>query len=216
MVIFWILLGVIACERVAELVVSARHAKALLGRGGVEYGFGHFPVMIVLHVGLIAGCVLEPLLAGRTFLPALGFPMLALTVLANVLRWWCITTLGERWTARVIVLPRAPLVRSGPYRWFAHPNYVAVVVEGFALPLTGSAWITAAAFTVLNAALLTVRIRCEVGALAAAAPGGGQPPAMRIPGTAASWPAGDAMPGGSATPDAGAAGTGAPDSAGIA
>jgi methyltransferase len=166
MVIFWILLGVIACERVAELVVSARHAKALLGRGGVEYGFSHFPVMIVLHVGLIAGCVLEPLLGGRAFLPALGFPMLALTVLANVLRWWCITTLGERWTARVIVLPGAPLVRSGPYRWFAHPNYVAVIIEGFALPLTGSAWITAIAFTVLNAALLTVRIRFEVPALA--------------------------------------------------
>lgn len=180
MVIFWVLLGVIACERVAELVVSARHAKALLGRGGVEYGFSHFPVMIAVHVGLIAGCVLEPLLGGRSFLPALGFPMLALTVLANVLRWWCITTLGERWTARVIVLPGAPLVRSGPYRWFAHPNYAAVIVEGFALPLTGSAWITAIAFTVLNAALLTVRIRCEVGALAAAAPGG---PASRERGT---------------------------------
>jgi methyltransferase len=223
MVIFWVLLGLIACERVAELVVSARHAKALLGRGGVEYGFGHFPVMIVLHVGLIAGCVLEPLLAGRTFLPVLGFPMLALTVLANVLRWWCISTLGERWTARVIVLPGAPLVRSGPYRWFAHPNYVAVIVEGFALPLTGSAWITATAFTVLNAALLTVRIRCEVRALAAAAPGAARPPAMPVPGTAASWPAGDALPGsaddalpaGTTTPDAGNAGTEAADSAGI-
>lgn len=170
MTVYWALLSVIACERVAELVVSARHANALLRRGGTEYGFGHFPVMIALHVGLIAGCVLEPLLGHRTFIPALGFPMLALTVLANGLRWWCIATLGERWTARVIVLPGAPLVRSGPYRWFAHPNYVAVIVEGAALPLTGSAWITACAFTVLNAALLTVRIRCEAAALAAAAP----------------------------------------------
>ena len=195
MVIFWVLLGVIACERVAELVVSARHAKALLGRGGVEYGFSHFPVMIAVHVGLIAGCVLEPLLGGRSFLPALGFPMLALTVLANVLRWWCITTLGERWTARVIVLPGAPLVRSGPYRWFAHPNYAAVIVEGFALPLTGSAWITAIAFTVLNAALLTVRIRCEVGALAAAAPSG---PASRERGTEEAGAAGTG-PSGSGT-----------------
>ncbi len=169
MTVFWTLLAVIACERVAELVVSARHANALLRRGGVEYGFGHFPVMIALHVALIAGCVLEPLLGHRTFIPALGWTMLAVTVAANVLRWWCIATLGERWTARVIVLPGAPLVRSGPYRWFAHPNYVAVIVEGAALPLTGSAWITACAFTVLNAALLTVRIRCESGALAAAA-----------------------------------------------
>jgi methyltransferase len=168
--VYWVLLSVIACERVAELVVSARHANALLRRGGVERGLGHFPVMIALHVVLIAGCVLEPLLGHRTFIPALGFPMLAVTLLANGLRWWCIAALGERWTARVIVLPGAPLVRSGPYRWFAHPNYVAVIVEGAALPLTGSAWITACAFTVLNAVLLTVRIRCEVAALAAAAP----------------------------------------------
>lgn len=169
MIVFWVLLGVIASERVAELVVSARHATGLLRRGGAEYGFGHFPVMIVLHVGLIAGCVLEPLLGHRTFIPGLGWPMLAVTIAANALRWWCIATLGERWTARVIVLPGEPLVRSGPYRWFAHPNYVAVIIEGFALPLTGSAWITASAFTVLNAALLTVRIRCEVKALATTA-----------------------------------------------
>jgi methyltransferase len=168
--VFWTLLSLIACERVAELVVSARNANALLRRGGVEYGLRHFPVMIVLHVALLAGCVLEPLLGHRTFIPALGFPMLAVTVLANGLRWWCIATLGGRWTARVIVLPGAPLVRSGPYRWFAHPNYVAVIVEGAALPLTGPAWITACAFTVLNAALLTVRIRCETRALATAAP----------------------------------------------
>ncbi len=170
MTVYWALLAVIACERVAELVVSARHANALLRRGGVEYGFGHFPVMVALHAALIAGCVIEPLLGHRAFIPALGWTMLAVTVAANALRWWCITTLGERWTARVIVLPGAPLVRSGPYRWFAHPNYVAVVIEGAALPLTGSAWITACAFTVLNAALLSVRIRCETAALATAAP----------------------------------------------
>jgi methyltransferase len=170
-IVYWTLLAVIACERVAELAVSARHAKALLRRGGVEYGLDHFPVMIALHVALIAGCVLEPLLGNRAFIPALGFPMLAVTILANVLRWWCIASLGDRWTARVIVLPGAPLVRSGPYRWFAHPNYAAVIVEGAALPLTGSAWITACAFTVLNLALLTVRIRCETRALATVAPG---------------------------------------------
>ncbi|HEX3711716.1 MAG TPA: isoprenylcysteine carboxyl methyltransferase family protein [Trebonia sp.] len=170
MTVYWTLLSVIACERVAELVVSARHANGLLRRGGTEYGFGHFPVMIVLHVGLIAGCVLEPLLAHRSFIPALGWPMLAVTLAANGLRWWCIATLGDRWTARVIVLPGEPLVRSGPYRWFAHPNYVAVIVEGAALPLTGSAWITACAFTAANAVLLTVRIRCEARALASAAP----------------------------------------------
>jgi methyltransferase len=168
MTVYWALLCVIACERVAELVVSGRHATALLRRGGKEYGFSHFPVMIVLHAGLIAGCVAEPLALHRTFVPALGATMLAVTVAANLLRWWCISVLGERWTARVIVLPGVPLVRSGPYRWFAHPNYAAVIIEGFALPLTGSAWITAIAFTLANGVLLTVRIRCEAAALATA------------------------------------------------
>jgi methyltransferase len=179
MIVFWVLLGLIACERVAELVVSARHASALLRDGGAESGFGHFPVMVALHAALLLGCVLEPVLLHRAFIPALGYPMLAVVIAANGLRWWCITTLGVRWTARVIVLPGRPLVRSGPYRWFAHPNYVAVIVEGAALPLVGSAWITATCFTVLNAVLLTVRIRCEVRAL-------------RTAGTADSPPAGPA------------------------
>jgi methyltransferase len=171
--VYWGLLAVIAIERVAELVVSQRHAVASLRAGGVESGRGHFPVMVALHVALLAGCVAEPLALHRSFIPALGYPMLVVVVAANALRWWCIHTLGSRWTARVIVIPGLPLVRSGPYRWFAHPNYVAVVIEGAALPLVGSAWITALTFTVLNAALLTVRLRCETRALAAAAPEGG-------------------------------------------
>jgi methyltransferase len=170
--VYWALLAVIAVERLAELVVSQRHASAGLRGGGVEAGARHFPVMVALHVGLLAGCVAEPLALHRSFIPALGWPLLAVVVAANALRWWCIATLGPRWSARVIVVPGAPLVRSGPYRWFAHPNYAAVIVEGAALPLVGSAWITAAAFTALNAALLTVRIRCETRALAAAAPAG--------------------------------------------
>jgi methyltransferase len=168
MVVYGTLLAVIGIERVCELVVSTRHANASLRRGGVESGAGHFPVMVVLHALLIVGCAVEPLAAHRTFIPALGYPMIALVVLANGLRWWCIATLGPSWSARVIVIPGMPLVRSGPYRWFAHPNYVAVVIEGAALPLAGSAWITAGAFTALNAALLTVRLRCETRALAVA------------------------------------------------
>ena len=166
--VYWALLAVICVERVCELVVSSRHANASLGRGGVESGAGHFPVMVALHVALLVGCVVEPVVAHRTFIPALGWPMIALVLAANGLRWWCIATLGPYWSARVIVIPGTTLVRSGPYRWFAHPNYVAVIVEGAALPLAGSAWITACAFTVLNAALLTVRLRCETRALAAA------------------------------------------------
>ena len=168
--IYYALLVVIAFERVAELAVSQRHAAESLRQGGMESGRGHFPVMVALHTGLLIGCWAEPLALHRVFLPALFWPMFALVVGANALRWWCIATLGPRWSARVIVMPGIPLVRTGPYRWFAHPNYVAVVVEGAALPLAGSAWITACTFTVANAALLTVRLRCETRALAAAAP----------------------------------------------
>jgi methyltransferase len=171
MVTYWVLLAVIGCERVAELTVSQRHAAAALRQGGVESGRGHFPVMVALHAALLAGCVAEPLALHRAFVPALAWPMIAVVAAANTLRWWCVATLGERWTARVIVIPGMPLVRTGPYRRFAHPNYVAVVVEGAALPLVGGAWITACAFTLLNGGLLTVRIRCEGRALAAAAPG---------------------------------------------
>jgi methyltransferase len=109
-------------------------------------------------------------LADRPFLPWLGWPMLALVLGSQALRWWCIATLGPRWNTRVIVVPGLPLVSRGPYRWLRHPNYVAVVVEGLALPLVHTAWVTALAFTAVNAVLLLrFRIPAEERALRAAA-----------------------------------------------
>ena len=163
-----VLLVLVALERLAELVVSTRNARAAKARGGVETGQGHYPAMVALHTGLLLGCAAEVLLADRPFLPWLGWPMLGLVVASQALRWWCIRTLGERWNTRVIVVPGLALVTGGPYRWFRHPNYVAVVVEGVALPLVHTAWITAVLFTALNFALLTVRLRCEEAALATA------------------------------------------------
>ncbi|MFD5049950.1 isoprenylcysteine carboxyl methyltransferase family protein [Streptomyces tendae] len=160
----------VAAERLAELVVARRNAAWTLARAGVEHGRGHYPVMVALHTGLLACCLLEPPLADRPFLPALGWPMLALALLAQALRWWCIATLGPYWNTRVIVVPGARLIGAGPYRFLRHPNYVAVVVEVAALPLVHSAWLTAAVFTAANAMLLTVRLRCENTALAQVAP----------------------------------------------
>jgi methyltransferase len=167
MFVYYALLLAVGFERIAELVVAKRNAAWSMARGGVETGRGHYPVMVVLHTGLLAGCLVEPLVAHRTFSPALGWPMIALELAAQALRWWCIATLGPRWNTRVIVVPDLPLIRTGPYRRLNHPNYVAVVIEGFALPLAGSAWITAGAFAFLNAILLTVRLRCETRALGA-------------------------------------------------
>lgn len=163
--LFMLLVAAVGLERIAELVVSARHVGRAKMRGGVERGFGHYPAMVVVHTGLLVGAVVEVVLADRPFLPGLGWPMLALVLGAQALRWWCIRTLGEQWSTRVVVVPGAPLVTRGPYRFLRHPNYVAVVVEGIALPLVHTAWVTAAAFTVANAAVLRVRIRCEEAAL---------------------------------------------------
>ncbi|MFI5507955.1 isoprenylcysteine carboxyl methyltransferase family protein [Mycobacterium sp. NPDC051804] len=160
------LIAVIAVERLAELIVSKRNWAWSRERGGVEFGTGHYPVMVVLHVSLLAGCLIEVFAFQRPFIPALGWPMLAIVVAAQVLRWWCIATLGHQWNTRVIVVPGATRVTGGPYRVIPHPNYVAVVLEGIALPLVHSAWITALVFTVLKAELLRTRIKVENGALA--------------------------------------------------
>jgi len=163
--LFAALLAVVGLERCAELVVSSRNIRAAKARGALERGRGHYPVMVVLHLGLLVGALVEVLVADRPFHAWLGIPMLALVLASQGLRWWCIRTLGPQWNTRVVVLPGAGRVRTGPYRWLAHPNYVAVVVEGLALPLVHTAWVTALVFTVANAVLLRTRIRCEEAAL---------------------------------------------------
>jgi len=155
----------VGLERLAELVVSQRNTAWSFRRGGREYGAGHYPAMVCLHTGLLVGCVAEVELADRPFVAWLGWPMLAVVLGSQALRWWCISTLGHQWSTRVIITPGLPLVSRGPYRWLKHPNYVAVVAEGAALPLVHGAWLTAVTFTVLNALLLRVRIGVENAAL---------------------------------------------------
>jgi methyltransferase len=162
---YYLLILAVGIERLVELVVAQRNARWSFTQGGKEFGRRHYPVMVVLHTALLVGCVVETWGLQRPFLPWLGWPMVAVLVLSQGLRWWCISTLGKRWNTRVIILPEAPLVQGGPYRFFHHPNYVAVVAEGFALPLVHTAWLTALCFTVANAILLTVRIRVENSAL---------------------------------------------------
>jgi methyltransferase len=161
-----LLIAAVAAERLAELVVAQRNLAWSRERGGVEFGAGHYPAMVALHTGLLVGCLAEVYLLDRPFLPWLGWPMLAIVVAAQVLRWWCITTLGRQWNTRVVVIPGAARIDGGPYRLLPHPNYVAVIAEGIALPLVHTAWITALVFTVLNAALLSRRISSENAALA--------------------------------------------------
>jgi methyltransferase len=156
------LLVVLFCgERLAELVIARRNERWSRSHGGVEFGAGHYPVMVGLHSGLLAGALIEVWLGHRPFVPVLGWPMLALLAASQGLRWWCIATLGPQWNTRVLVLPGGRRITAGPYRFLSHPNYVAVVIEGVALPLVHTAWITAMCFTAANAGLLRVRIRTE-------------------------------------------------------
>jgi methyltransferase len=166
MAFYLVLILAVGAERVAELVVSRRNLAWARRRGGREQGFGHYPFMVVLHFSLLVACLVEA--AHRSFIPALGWPMIALVVLAQALRWWSIATLGPRWNTRIIVIPGVPLVEAGPYRWLRHPNYVAVVLEGIALPMVHTGWFTAVSFTVVNAGLLRVRIASESTAMAQA------------------------------------------------
>ena len=162
---YYLLILAISVERLVELIVSKRNARWAFAQGGKEFGRRHYPVMVTLHTALLLGCIVEVWALHRPFIAWLGWPMLALVALSQALRWWCVTTLGRRWNTLVIVMPQAPLVRRGPYRWLHHPNYVAVVAEGVALPLVHTAWLTAACFTLANTLLLAVRIKVENAAL---------------------------------------------------
>jgi methyltransferase len=168
-VLFTALVLAVGVERLVELAVSKRHAAWAFSRGGKEFGRGHFPAMVALHTALLVGAIAEVWIFERPFVPVLGWVALALVIASQSLRWWCIATLGRQWNTRVIVVPGLPLVSRGPYRLLNHPNYVAVLLEGAALPLVHSAWATAVGFTVLNAALLARRIQVEERALATVA-----------------------------------------------
>ncbi|WP_318653862.1 isoprenylcysteine carboxyl methyltransferase family protein [Anaeromyxobacter oryzae] len=177
------LLGLVALERVVELAVSTRNARRTLARGGVERGRGHYPVMVAFHAGVLAACAAEPVVWPEPAWPVAATAGAALAVAAaQALRWWAVGTLGERWSTRIVVVPGAAPVVSGPYRWLRHPNYVAVAVELAALPLALGAWRTAIAATLGNAALMAIRIPAEERALGpawaaafAARPRGGGP-----------------------------------------
>jgi methyltransferase len=162
------LLAAVAAERGVELLVSARNARRLRARGGVEHGRGHYPALVFFHASLLAACALEPLALPAAWPAEVALAAAAAVVAAEALRWWAVASLGGRWTTRVITLAGVPPVRRGPYRWLRHPNYLAVAIEVAALPLALGAWRTAIGASAVNAALLWVRIGVEERAMGVA------------------------------------------------
>jgi methyltransferase len=153
------LLAFVTAERLAELLIARANTKRLLANGGREVGAGHYPLIIALHAGWIIS--LWWLAPGRP----LVLPLLGLFVLFQALRLWTLATLGKRWTTRIITVPGETLVRRGPYRFVDHPNYLVVIGEIALLPLVFGLWQVALVFSLLNAAILWVRIRAENRAL---------------------------------------------------
>lgn len=157
-------LVVLAIQRAHELRLSADNTRRRIALGAVEHGAGHYPALVALHVAFPLALIVEVLWLRAQPLPA--WPLwLALLLVAQALRFWAMASLGERWTARVLVVPGEARVRTGAYRFLAHPSYVAVALELLAAPLMFGAWRTAALFSAANAALLAVRIRTEERAL---------------------------------------------------
>jgi len=154
----------VALQRLAELVYSRRNERRLRARGAIERGSGHYPVIVAIHTLWLLSTLVEGFLRGPEI--PVWWPLpLAAFLLVQPLRYWAIYALGMNWNTRVLVLPGSKLVRSGPYRYFPHPNYVVVFVEILTFPLIFGDWITAVVFSLLNAALLYVRIKTEDRAL---------------------------------------------------
>lgn len=159
MILSAVILGLVTLQRLGELVLARRNTRRLLARGAVEIGAGHYPAIVALHAAWLAGLWL---LAWNR--PADLF-WLAVFIVLQGLRIWVLATLGDRWTTRIIVLPGAPLVKKGPYRFASHPNYMVVAAEIAVLPLVFGLWTYAVVFFALNAAVLWVRIGAEARAL---------------------------------------------------
>jgi methyltransferase len=154
-----VILALVTVQRLSELWLSRRNTRRLLARGAREHGRGHYPLIVAVHALWLVS--LWWLARSR---PVDGF-WLGIFVLLEIARIWVLATLGPRWTTRIIVLPEAPLVRSGPYRFVNHPNYWVVIGEIAVLPLVFGLWQVALAFTLLNAIVLAIRIRSENRAL---------------------------------------------------
>lgn len=156
------LLLYVTLERLFELVLSRRNARALLAEGAYEVGRGHYPLIVGVHVLWLLALWALWLLGHAAFqwLPAI------LYLLVQGLRFWTVASLGVFWTTRIIVVPQAPLVVTGPYRFLRHPNYVVVVLEIALLPLALGSWPLALGFSIANAGVLYLRIRTEEAALA--------------------------------------------------
>ena len=154
-----VILALVTLERLGELVYARRNTARLLAAGGHEVAPGHYPAIVALHAAWLG--TIWWLAPGRP----VEMPWLAVFALIEVGRIWVLFSLGRRWTTRIISVPGETLIKSGPYRFLAHPNYVVVAGEIAVFPLVFGLWRVALLFSIANAIVLWIRIRAENEAL---------------------------------------------------
>lgn len=160
---FYIILFLVIVQRLVELLIAKRNEKSLRAKGAYEVGASHYPFMILLHTSFFISLFIEVIYFKSIIIP--HFVLLAFFILLQLLRVWCLVSLGTFWNTKIIILPGANIVAKGPYAYIRHPNYLVVCLEILLLPLMFQAYITAICFTILNFIILSVRIPMEENAL---------------------------------------------------
>lgn len=162
----WVVIFFIICQRLTELAIAKSNEKWMKARGGIETGNEHYKWFILLHCLFFLGIIAESLYRNQSSL-APNMLLLSLFLVTQLVRVWCIQTLGRFWNTKIIVLPRVALIKKGPYKYVKHPNYIIVAVELFLIPFLFGAYYAAMIFPILHILLLKIRIPQEEKALAA-------------------------------------------------
>ncbi len=161
---FWIVISIVILQRLAELFIAKNNEKRMKAQGAFEAGARHYPAIVLLHTAFFVSLLLEVLIRKPALSPIWGI-LLTIFLLTQVLRVWCLASLGKYWNTKIIILPGADVVMKGPYKFIRHPNYMIVATEILVLPMIFGAYITAIVFTLLNAWMMSVRIPQEEQAL---------------------------------------------------
>lgn len=161
---FWIFLTFLLVQRVSELLLAKRNERVARVKGAVEYDEKGYKVIVLMHVFFFISLISEYILLART-LSNFWVPLLILFIIAQILRYWAISTLGYYWNTKILVTPNTSPIRTGPYKYLNHPNYLSVILEIAVIPLIFSCYITSMIFTLLNLVLLKRRMRIEEQAL---------------------------------------------------
>ncbi|ATO28566.1 hypothetical protein RA13_11425 [Bacillus atrophaeus] len=161
---FWLFILILAVQRIAEIIVAKQNEQKVKKQGAIEYGEGHYPYIVLMHVLFFVSLICEVLLLHKES-SSWWIGILTAIILVQGVRYWALLSLGAHWNTKILVVPDAELIKKGPYKWLKHPNYAVVMVEIILLPLLYGAYWTLILFTILNAFMLSVRIRVEDKAL---------------------------------------------------